>query len=88
MNPSPEDELAIKKKEICLVSKEKFVEGSEETSVCDHDHLSNPILSEGSIFCALVNKSCNLKFKQQHFLPVSMHNSFYHLKFILPALER
>ena len=36
-----DDELAIKNKEMFLVCKRKFVEGSGKTSVHDHDYLSN-----------------------------------------------
>ena len=54
---SPEDELAIKNKEICWVCEGKFVEGSGETPVHDHDHLNNSILSGGVTF---VNWHINL----------------------------
>jgi len=50
----------------------------------DHDHLSNPILSERSKFYDPAHKSYNLNVRQQYFLPVSMQNSKYDLKFILP----
>ena len=34
---SPVDEFGIKNKNMCLVCKNKFVEGGGEISLCDHD---------------------------------------------------
>ena len=54
---SPEDEFAIKNKEMCWVCKGKFAEGSKETPVHDNDHLSNPIfLCRGSNFRGMEQK--------------------------------
>ena len=52
---SPEDELAIKNKEMCWACKED-VEGSGETPFHDHNYLGNPILSGGSNFRGLALK--------------------------------
>jgi len=53
--------LAIKNKEIYWVFKGKFAKGSEETPVCNHEHLCTPNLSGGIDFRGLAHKSYNLK---------------------------
>ena len=45
---SPEDELVIENKDMYWVCWKKFVEGSVNFVVYDHDHLSNLTLSGGS----------------------------------------
>ena len=70
---SPEDELAIKNKNIFWGCKVKFLSLVEKCQSAIHDHLSNPVLSGGNIFRGLAHKSCNLKVKQQYFIPVYMH---------------
>ena len=71
---------------MCWACKKKFVGGSEDMAVRDHDHSINPILPRRSNFQGVAHKSCNVNVAQQYFLPVYMHNSSYDLKFILPAL--
>ena len=50
MTVSPENKLVIKIKEMWWVCKGKFVEGSGETLVRTHNHLSNLFLSGGVTF--------------------------------------
>ena len=84
MTLSVEDLMEVKNIYLCWVCKDKFVEGSGEMSVRDHDHLCNPFLSGWSIFRMVAHKYCNFSVNQQYFLQVYMHNSNYELKFILP----
>ena len=46
---SSEDKLVIKNEDMYWVCKGELVEGSEEMSVRQHDHLSNTILSRGGV---------------------------------------
>ena len=83
MTLSDKEQLALEKGTICWVCRGAL---APKDAVQDHNHLIDPNSTGKSNFRGWAHNSCNLKIKQQLFLPVFIHNSNYDLKFVLPAL--